>query len=297
MKRLVLCVGAAKSGTTWLYRNLEANRGLHFTPEKELNWFFSRHGAFDRLTPTIRYARLEAALRGAAEGGAEGGALDWRRRFAAGPPSDDWYRGLFAGIGPDRWAADFSPSTSLIRDEGWAAIARFAPEVRLIYILREPEARLWSHAKFHAWFAGEADRFRAMTPPEQVKYVERCDLAQDGDYADHLGRILRHVPRDRLLLLDYGRIEAEPEGVLREVEAFLDAPETPPRAGGLAARVNVSEALAKPEGFGDLWRERFRRQIDGLLAHDVAFARPWADMHARRPVRRRRPLLSRLVGR
>lgn len=292
MKRLLLCIGAAKSGTTWLYRNLEANPGLRFTPEKELHWFFSRYGRFDRLTPEIRYARLSAALRD----GADAQMLDWYRRFAAGPLSDDWYRGLFAGIEPERWAADFSPSTTLVGERGWAEIARFALETRLIHIMREPEARLWSHAKYHAGVAGDAERFAAMTLRERQRYVERWRLAEDGDYGTQLRRIRRHVPCEKVLLLDYGRIETAPATVLREVEAFLDLPETPERAGGLSERVNVSVPLARPEGFGDVWRVRFRREMALLRAEGVAFAAPWEAHHLAAPARRRNPL-SRLIMR
>lgn len=283
MDRLLLCVGAAKSGTTWLYRNLRANSGLFFTPEKELNYFFSRHGAFDRLTPAIR-ARKAEELRGRAGEGAERERLDaWLARFLDGPPTPDWYRALFAGKPDGAWGADFSPSTSLVRPEGWAEAAGFAREVRLIYLMREPEARLWSHAKFHARFTGAAGRFRTMRLGAIERFVERSSLLVDGDYGSNLGRARAAVPPERILAIDYARIAAEPSAVLREVESFLGLGETPDPEGRAARPVNVTEAVPPPAGFGDRWRRRFRAETEALSALGVGFAAPWAALHAARP--------------
>ena len=199
---------------------------------------------------------------------------------------------MLAGAAEDQWAADFSPSTSLVPPAAWAEIAAFAPALRVIYILREPEERLWSHAKFHAGFIGRLDEFRAMSHRAQQRFIDRYSLAFDGDYGDHLAAIYDHVPRDRVLTLDYAEIAAAPVAVMRRVEAFLAAPKTPDPDGKLNRRVNVSEPIPKPDGFGDLHRTRFRRQTEKLVALGVDFARPWAETHARLPARRR-PLFSR----
>lgn len=293
MKKLFLCVGAAKTGTTWLYRNIAANPALHFTPEKELNYHFSRHGWFNRLTTEIRDRKIADYIRRASPATADfDRTLAWYRRFAEDPVDPAWYRRLFDGMEEGRWAADFSPSTSLIPAAAWAEVAGFAPETRIVYILREPEERLWSHAKFHAKFIGRLDEFRAMSHAAQQRFIDRYSLAVDGDYGDHLAAIYGHFRRDQALVLDYAEIAADPVAVLRRVEAFIGAPETPDPDGRLARRVNVSEPIPKPAGFGDLHRERFRRQTRLLVELGVDFALPWADAHAAAPARRR-PFWSR----
>ena len=44
-----------------------------------------------------------------------------------------------------RPVVDFSPSTSKIRPEGIQAIRALSGNVKLVYILRNPMDRLWSH--------------------------------------------------------------------------------------------------------------------------------------------------------
>ena len=293
MNKLLLCVGAAKTGTTWLYRNLAANPAVHFSPEKELNYHFSRHGWFNRLTDEIRERKIADFIRKTpADAPDFEETREWYRGFAENPVDDAWYRRMLAGAAGDQWACDFSPSTSLIPPAAWAELAGFAPDLRVIYILREPEERLWSHAKFHAKFIGELDKFRAMSHRAKQKFIDRYSLAFDGDYGDHLGAIYAHVPRERVLVLDFAEIAADPVAVLRRAEGFIGAGETPDPDGKLTRRVNVSEDVPKPDGFGDLHRARFRDQTSKLVDLGVDFARPWRDMHMAARARRR-PFFSR----
>ncbi|MEM7547164.1 MAG: sulfotransferase [Pseudomonadota bacterium] len=299
MKKLFLCVGAAKTGTTWLYRNLERNPGLWFTPEKELNYFFTRHGWFDRLTRELRDNRARRVMEKVEARGADPAetatAADWCARYHADPIDAVWYRSLFDGMPEDRWAADFSPSTSLI-PSGWDDVASFATELRIVYLMREPQERLWSHAKFHAQFTGVLDRFRTMSLQEIERFVDKSQLLFDGRYGTNLRRMLAHIPREHILLIDNARVRTHPVDVLREVETFVGLPETPIDDASVNQPINLSERLPMPDGFGDVWRQEFRDELAMLTAEGVAFADDWAALHARLPYRRR-SVLARLFGR
>lgn len=295
MKKLFLCIGAAKTGTTWLYHNIRANPDLWFTPEKELNYFFTRYGRFDRLTPEIRDRKRQEALKAQGRHDWNDEArLAWYDRFVSGEIDDKWCRSLFEEMPADRWACDFSPSTSLIGTEGWEAVSRFAPEIRVVYILREPRSRLWSHVKFHAKFIGRLDEFRTMSLKEMNRFINHYSLTEDGDYGGHLQRLLTHVPREHVLLLDHAEISRAPHEILRRVEAHLGLGETPDHDGKLKERVNVSESLPRPEGFGGAYVGRFHREMRLLAEQGVAFARPWAEHYRRENGLLRR--LGRLIG-
>ncbi|MEX2521109.1 MAG: sulfotransferase [Paracoccaceae bacterium] len=305
MKKLFLCVGAAKTGTTWLYRNLEAHPDLWFTPEKELNYFFSKYGAFNRLTPLARNRKLEImrAMRDDpdrkldaaeqkfvwfAQQDEGAAAIHWYERFASGRITDHWYRGLFAGMPEGAWACDFSPSTSLTPAETWPRIAHFADEVRIVYILREPCERLWSHAKFHARFIGKLDEFAAMGADEVKAFVDQFKLAGDGDYGAHLARIYAAIPRKNVLVIDYRDISNRPEKALRRVEAHLGLSRGARRPDLMTGRINPSDEIARPEWFCGAYGERFAEDANLLLDQGVRFARPWARRYGRRVGWRRR---------
>jgi len=106
-----LCIGAQRSGTSWLYDNLRQVPGLWLPPVKELHYFdridpdFYRNPshAYRRFHPHLRdrlarNARNLGALvpRLAAELAREGLRLPlWGHAYYFGKPSDEWYRGLF----------------------------------------------------------------------------------------------------------------------------------------------------------------------------------------------------------
>ncbi|MEM7522574.1 MAG: sulfotransferase [Pseudomonadota bacterium] len=296
MKKLFLCVGAAKTGTTWLYRQLEPNPDLWFAPEKEINYFFSRHGWFDRLTDRHRTEKRDRFLENAAGVGENADRRrEWYRRYGEGPIDETWYRRLYEDGPGDRWMCDFSPSTSLISAEGWAEIAAFAEELRIVYILREPGDRLWSHAKFHAQFTNQLDEFSAMSIDDMNRFIKKARLETDGDYGEHLEKMLTAIPRDKILLIDYGRIAEEPQKVLRQVERFLGVGRTEPPMRP-RDRVNVSAPLPKPAKFGVEFHKRFRADTARLVELGVEFAKPWRSRYAE-PMKRVQYFLERLTGR
>lgn len=282
MKKLLLCVGAAKTGTTWLYRNLGQNPDLWFSPEKEINYFFSRHGWFDRLSQAHRTARRERFEKNGRREPASfyENRLAWFRRYETGEITPDWYRGLFAEAPEDAWVCDFSPSTSLISPQGWREVADFAPEVKIIYVMREPLARLWSHAKFHAMFTGRLDEFRDMSLDQMWRFANKANLTTDGDYGTHLEGIYRKIPRENVFVLNYARIASDPHNVLREVEAFIGVGQSPQPKIGVGERVNTSEKLPMPEGFDAPYRDRFRRESALLVRLGVDFAKTWRDAYS-----------------
>lgn len=289
MKKLLLCVGAAKTGTTWLYQNLRHNESLYFTPEKELNFFFTQYGAFNRLSERARFSKLAEFFDRARTNfekdvpddlfrrrlGPFHRNLAWYKRFANGQVGDDWYRRLFQRMGEGQFACDFSPSTSLISDDGWAHAASFADEVKVIYILRRPDERLWSHAKFHAAFIGKFAEFSKMSTDQMHAMADRYNLLADGDYGTILSRISAHIPPESRFCIDYERIGREPEAVLKDVTGFLGVPNAPPPEGRLGGKVNVSEKLPRPEKFGAPYRARFESETKLLVEQGVGFAKAW----------------------
>jgi len=270
MRGLVLCIGAAKAGTTWLYEQMSTSRSFYFTPEKELNFFFSRYGDFDRLSNSARFSKLKNFF-----GGASGNFkadlpepefarrfqffqrnLDWYENFCRGPVTDSWYRGLFRDAGWDQYGCDFSPSTSKIGVAGVQAARQMHETVKLIYVMRHPFERLWSHLKFHAMWMERYDEVMAYSTREKIQFIRKYDLLSDGLYGAHLERFLLHFDPADILLLDFRDIMTDPAAVLARVGSFLEV-DPPPGTRDLRRKVNVSTEVPIEEGV----LEPFRNQV------------------------------------
>ncbi|MCL6285255.1 sulfotransferase [Ruegeria sp. 2012CJ41-6] len=288
MRGYCLCIGAAKSGTTWLYEQLLQAPEIYMAPEKELHYFFSRFGDFNRLRTSARYKLLrEFVERDSAnfekplpepvfsrEFGRFQKKLDWYQMFAQGPVTQSWYRRLFLEAGKKQLACDFSPSTSKISVEGVHAIRELSENVKIIYILRDPVERLWSHIKYHAEYIGCFDEVKNYSPEQLVQFARADRLNEDGCYGTYLTRFLEVFDREDVLVLDFGELKSNPVVFMERVSGFLgiDSIELQPTA---ANPVNVSAKMEMPDGLLDEFKPEMIEQIGILEDLGYPFASKW----------------------
>ncbi|MBA2337687.1 MAG: sulfotransferase domain-containing protein, partial [Acidimicrobiia bacterium] len=60
-------------------------------------------------------------------------------------PDDNWYRSLFTPA-PGQISGEFTPDYALIEPDRIRRVAALNPDLRVIYMLRNPIERAWSHA-------------------------------------------------------------------------------------------------------------------------------------------------------
>lgn len=253
MKGIVHCIGAAKAGTTWLFSQLSTSRDFYFTPEKEIHYYFTRYGDFNRLTTSDRFTKLKWFVEKSSVNYRHPQPepefyrkfylfqknLDWYLNFSRGPVTDSWYRSLFKDAETNQWVCDFSPSTSKISVIGMRALREFDENVKIIYMLRDPIDRLWSHIKFHATWIGKLEEVMAMTTSEKVNFVNKFDLLSDGMYGVTLQKLYEVFSPEDILLIDFEKVKSDPHSVLLDVGNFLNV-EKPKGTMEISQAVNTS---------------------------------------------------------
>src|SRR5262245_32667341 len=119
-----LCIGAHKSGTTWLYENLRQHPAVWLPPVKELHFF-------DGLPNMPKIAqRLNDEIKARIAGSADADAvrLDFLRKFVLDQPKDlAWYRSLFSSAG-ERVCGDITPAYAVLAPGVVARIRAAMPE-------------------------------------------------------------------------------------------------------------------------------------------------------------------------
>jgi hypothetical protein len=137
----------------------------------------------------------------------------------------NWYLAHFAPAA-GRVKGEASPSYALLPGPRLRLIRRLMPDVKVIFLMRDPVARAWSHAK-HTWryreanFAARGDVFDATTEAQwRANFTHDWPLAC-GDYLGQLRRWLTVFPREQLYVGFYESIASDPHALLREVFAFL----------------------------------------------------------------------------
>ncbi|MEZ5810790.1 MAG: sulfotransferase [Rhizobiaceae bacterium] len=245
VKKLLLSVGAMKAGTTFLYLTLHRHPELYFTPEKELHYFAHTQGLSRELqqpliprddvvphfidpgtvlTHGFRRHRLASVLRNRYENVRNVDVLrtivQWyAERYLFDPINTDWFEQVFADAG-DRWAAEFSNYNSLLSDEGWQAVREHCEQLKVIYVLRDPVGRLWSHMKFELLPAGKRDALIDGNLDEVHRFLATGSSAH-ARYDLILDSLRRNLAPDELLLIRLEDVVADIDREMERVSDFL----------------------------------------------------------------------------
>lgn len=264
---LFLSVGAMKAGTTWLYDVLNRHPAIHFSQEKEIHYFYAQALRPGLLSDKARMRRAKGYL-----------AFDpevshpvtlqrrvrWTANWLQGPVDDQWFNALFMHRGNAQWVADFSNLNALLPAATWQGIAARSRKLRVLYTLREPLDRIWSHVRFHLKIQGQSQLLDGWSADEIFAHIQSGDYLEHTDYVAAISRMRAGLPKGALHVDFFDRIGADPRGFVAEIERFLEiTPQNLP--DDIVSRVvNASPPRPMPAGLAERLMPFVRAQSDGL---------------------------------
>lgn len=246
-----LCVGLQKAGTGWLYDQLRSHPDFAM-PHKEMHYFGQdfpdrsllrkarRHlkEARDRPPPETPTGRMEEDFfRQVTE--------HWGDR-----PSVEAYARLFRMKG-DRISGDITPGYGLLEPKIVRKLARRFEDMRVLIMLRDPAARLWSQWRM------KHDRQERIRARGQETVFDFADTDEDfARFAHDPVAIERSFPSEiaqrwrapfgaRLRVFFLDDVAVNPDAVRRDVVAFLGG--DPAKPFGVEADHNRKARAATPE--------------------------------------------------
>lgn len=149
------CIGAQRSGTSWLFHLLRQHPDVWLTPHKELHYFDCLHLTKDHANffRKRRIDRLESAVKQIGDPPKEPELANarWFSHFALTERLDDhWYKQLFSDCPPRCVTGDITPAYAMLPEEGFSHMAHLAPSAKVLFIMRNPADRVWSQIRFYA---------------------------------------------------------------------------------------------------------------------------------------------------
>lgn len=267
---LFLSIGAMKAGTTWLFAVLSRHPELHFTLEKEIHYFYHRYVNHNQLNELHRLenARNRYLMRFEPEKADSQKVRDnlrWVGSYLDNPVDDIWYRNLFELRGRQTYACDFSNLTAHIPAEAWPRVHAVARRLRVLYTMRDPLKRLWSHTKFHLQVTNQLDKLKSWGPKDFDKFVRLPHIWDNAEYGAVLRRLREGLPDETFKVIFYEDIHADQIAMLRDIEKFLGVAEFNYPAQLLNRRFTESAKIEMPEFFPGLFADdiaRIRTEIE-----------------------------------
>jgi len=213
-----ICIGAHKAGTTWLYENLKRHPSVWLPPIKELHYFDGMPGL-----PKVAQ-RLNEAIKEIVEIGRipDPAKLDLMRKYVLVQPKDfAWYRSLFEPAG-ERLAGDMTPAYATLAGPVVGRIRELLPDCRIIFIMRNPIERAWSH------FRSNAEKAKVDMTAVGLDTIRRQIDSPSSQIRTAYTRTIetweQSFPRDRILYLFYDDLLADRDSFLDAVCRFLGIP-------------------------------------------------------------------------
>lgn len=231
-----LVIGAMKAGTTTMWEYLRSHPSVFMSEMKETDYFVAEK--------------------------------NWDCGW-------DWYLSLFQG-GISKGATiagEASTSYSKLPEFGGVAkrIADWLPDVKLIYMVRDPIERIRSMYVHMVHGGYETKIFdQAVTALDNNLYVEI------SRYYRQLQEYLRYFPKERILVVSSEDMWKDPKSTMREVTNFLEVKDSGIDIG-TRVHSNKSSAMRRPNTLGRLMesnaklRSAFQR-VPGKMDHLVAQA-------------------------
>ncbi|WP_158161427.1 sulfotransferase [Grimontia hollisae] len=254
---LFLSVGAMKAGTTWLYEQFKNHQDIYFTPEKEIHYFANKVGIESQLNHKNRIIKLKSILEVVCKGNPKYISenlekISWYAEYARNKDiSNEWYESLFRFNHEKRYCADFSNLYCQMGPEGWKNVRKIARNVKVIYTLRDPLDRLWSHYKFHMKWIGREnevinDGFEIFKTTLNYNF-----FWVNTEYSRNYNMLKKSLNDNEIMILYFEDFRTKPIEMLHEIHDFLNIRKVIPESFKLDEKVNSTKVISLP----DEWRE------------------------------------------
>ena len=199
-------VGMPKAGTTSLHRYLAAHPDTCMALDKEPHFF-----SVDLLN--------------------EGAEFHGHPKYTRYPTLESYHE-LFSKRG-DASVVGESSVFYLFSKQAATEIARYNPDAKIIIMLREPVAFLYSlhsqglysgnetEADFEKALSLEDSRRQGMNIPSTVHFPSRLFYSEHVQLREQIERYLQHFPREQVKIIVFDDFKANTETVVRDVMDFL----------------------------------------------------------------------------
>lgn len=179
-----VCIGSQKAGTTWLEFILRQHPGVWTPQVKEIQYFNQLYISSHRSwIPGHRDEHATGALLEHISKLSCGQRPDWSKiseltAVVRDDVSDEWYGRIFAHANEEQKAGEFTPEYALLPEEGVKHLLRLNPEVKIIFLVRDPIDRAWSHMRMLL-----SHGMNCASDEELAEWVKLADIRDRCDYS------------------------------------------------------------------------------------------------------------------
>lgn len=219
-----LIIGAQRSGTSWLNKNLSFHPEIWLSPIKELHFFDSyksktRAWRRRKYLKNLRRRFLRIVRQFITLDRQLWADLSWDVHYFLGKRNTPWYVKLFRPK-PGQVAGEATPAYAVLSLDKIQEIYDINPDMKLIYIMREPLERSWSGATKD--LAKKRNRRMEDVPGKEIlRKLDFPGAVARSNHVQVLDNWLSIFPKEQFFLAFFEDVVGQPEQLLLRVFEFL----------------------------------------------------------------------------
>lgn len=266
-------IGAHKSGTSWLYENLKDLPDFSFTPLKEIH-FFDRYNKYpspnllseDKLTNRIRdkkwlkNATNTLQLKIIAKNKNE---FKWYFNYYFSNYNSNWYKSLFKSLKGIK--GEITPAYAILDKNDVEYMYRVAPATKIIFLLRNPIERAWSHCRFDMAKGYIPNYLKNNKLEDLISFIDSPTQDLRTNYVQTIRNYLTYFNNSQILIGFYDAIIDNPQGILEEIVEFIGGDSSQIKNHcKLEQKINISPPADIPDIIQEVLIDKYAGLIEQL---------------------------------
>ncbi|MBT8334002.1 MAG: sulfotransferase [Deltaproteobacteria bacterium] len=226
-----IAIGPPKTGTTWIYKNLDLHPEVWMPPDKEIRYFwelafigdlnYKERQASSHWHHMSRQIFCHNRLRVHRENlwslKLDFKTLWWDLKYTYGAHTDRWYSSLFD---TNLVSGDISAKYCELPDEEIGRIRAHFPDLKIIITFRDPVEREWSRAKMNLC-KRTGRSVDEVSGDEFIAEFNDPPQKRANDYVSLIRRWTHHFSESQVLVLFYDELMDDPLHYFDKLCRFL----------------------------------------------------------------------------
>lgn len=273
-----LCIGAQKAATSWLWDNMKKHPGIWVPFRKELHYFdrsprypspsdlsfqfLSERFFSKKASNSVFFCQFLASIKMGITNKNWQEVL-WNLRFFLGTYNDAWYQSLFYQ-GRGKVKGEVTPSYSILDMKDVGYIKHLFPDLKIIWILRNPIDRAWSQIRstknIKNYLKDVECHFNEIT-----NFIDSKSQTLRSDYVRTFTNWTSFFDLSQMHIGFYDDLMRDPEAFLLNIYAFLGVETTRfQKSAHLNGKVNVSRKMHIPSNINHYLVYKYYPEIEQL---------------------------------
>ncbi len=280
-------IGAQKSGTSWLFYNLNKVPLISIPPNKGLH-YFDRSSNYPTPNTLSEASFIKRILKQPYRKeiikkfyllikNYKVEDLKFYYKWYFSNYNDDWYLSIFKDFVGVK--GEITPSYSILNVHDIKRMYALSPNAKIILMLRNPIDRAWSHYR-HTQKKNIYFSFQDVKNDSIIEFIESEGQILRSDYVRTIENFSHVFPKSQILICFFDAIVDNPNGLLNDIINFLTGVEKSTysfKNNDLKRTINKSIELDCPNQIYEYLKIKYRNQIKVLSDIYGGYFNKWQE--------------------